>query len=374
MKNNIRNKPTWQTLPTWQKAALIGVGVAEVAAFVAAWADLSRRQPGQINGSKAIWRAALFVSGIGPAAYFLKGRNTATWSEADIPDLSGKVAVVTGANSGLGYETARALAQHGATVIMACRNRGKAEQAAASILATNPAGKVVIMELDLGDLNSVRGFADAFKAKYDHLDLLINNAGIMVPPQGQTEQGFETQFGVNHLGHFALTAQLIDRLDATPGARIVTVSSIAHHFGQIKFDDLNWQRRNYQRMPAYGQSKLANLLFTYELQRRLSASGQHTLALAAHPGWATTSLQGEGAAMQVANRVFAQSAQMGAWPTLYAATAPSVTGGEYIGPSGLAELGGVPQEVASNEASHQLDTAQQLWSVSEELTGVPFPV
>ncbi|CAM3599609.1 oxidoreductase [Deinococcus frigens] len=363
----------WSHLSAAQKTAIITAGTVQVGLFAAAWLDLNRRQPDQLNGSKAGWRAALFLNFIGPLAYFATGRQKGDWSEADMPDQSGRVAVVTGANSGLGYETARALAQHGATVVLAYRSAQKAEAAAARILAANPAGKVVIMALDLEDLDSVRAFADDFKSKFERLDLLVNNAGIMVPPQGETGQGFETQFGVNHLGHFALTAQLIGTLNGTPGARVVTVSSIAHRFGQIEFGDLNWKARKYKAMPAYGQSKLANLLFTHELQRRLGAAGSGTLAVAAHPGYAATSLQGEGVNDGLMGRL-AQTQQMGALPSLYAATAPVVAGGEFFGPSGFAEIAGHPQRVESNARSHDAETARQLWTVSEELTGVTFPL
>ncbi len=372
MRNNDLNN-RWNDFSTAQKAALIAAGTVQMGLFAAAWLDLNRRQPDQLNGSKAGWRAALFLNTIGPLAYFAQGRKKSEWSETETPDQSGKVAIVTGANSGLGYETARALAQHGATVIMACRNAKKAETAAGRILATNPKGKVIVMALDLGDLDSVRAFTDEFKGRFDRLDLLINNAGIMVPPQGETAQGFETQFGVNHLGHFALTAQLIDLLNAAPGARVVTLSSVAHRFGRIEFDDLNWKERAYRPMPAYGQSKLANLLFTYELQRRLRAAGHSTLAVAAHPGYAATGLQGEGGNDGLMGRL-AQSPEMGALPTLYAATAPDVQGGQYFGPSGLGEIGGFPQRVESNARSHDRAAARRLWQMSEQLSGVPFSV
>ncbi|GAA3996246.1 SDR family NAD(P)-dependent oxidoreductase [Deinococcus rubellus] len=364
--------PTWTSLTTSQKAAIITAGTVQAGLFAAAWTDLNGRSETRLNGSKAVWRAALFLNFVGPLAYFAAGRQKSDWSEADIPDQSGKVAIVTGANSGLGYETARALALHGATVIMACRNLDKATQAAEQIRALNPAGQVEVMHLNLADLASVRSFADEFKARYPHLDLLINNAGIMVPPQGTTQQGFEMQFGVNHLAHFALTGLLIGLLNKTPGARIVSVSSTAHRFGHIDFADLNWKDRAYNAWQAYGQSKLANLLFIDELQRKLDAAGQTTLAVAAHPGYAATGLQGEGGGMQLANRLFAQSQAMGALPTLYAATAPQVRGGQYFGPSGLAELSGAPEQVESNARSHNKNDAQRLWQVSEELSGVQF--
>lgn len=293
------------------------------------------------------------------------------WTEKDIPDQSGRVVIVTGANSGIGWDTARALAQKGATVIMACRNEEKANSAADQIRALNPAGKVVVMPLNLGDLNSVRAFAVAFRSQNKQLDLLINNAGVMMPPYGKTRQGFEQQFGINHLGHFALTGLLLDMLNATPDARVVTVSSSSHRFGIINFDDLNWEK-GYPPQRAYGQSKLANLLFTYELGRRLTQAGQKTLAVAAHPGWTATNLQQHSSPYRILNPIMGQSTAMGALPTLYAATAPNVHGGEYFGPDGLFELRGYPKKVGSNAPSRDEAAAQRLWTISEDLTGVKF--
>lgn len=293
------------------------------------------------------------------------------WTENDIPNQSGRVAVVTGANSGIGWDTARALAQKGATAIMACRSMQKANAAADQIKALNPAGKVVVMALDLNDLDSVRAFAAAFRAQYDRLDLLINNAGVMAPPYGKTAQGFEQQLGINHLGHFALTGLLLDRLNATRGARVVTVSSWGHNFGVINFEDLNWER-GYDPQRAYSQSKLGNLLFTYELQRRLDAAGQETLAVAAHPGWTSTNLQRYWSGVQRLNPILGQSTAMGALPTLYAATAPDVRGGEYFGPGGVFEIRGYPKKVRSNARSHDEAVARRLWAVSEDLTQVTY--
>ncbi len=320
----------------------------------------------------------VILTGVGVYLWLTKqqqaknGTTGDVWTAADIPDQSGKVAIVTGANSGIGYETALELAQKGATVVMACRNLQKANPAAEQIRQTQPEGEVVVMELDLGDLDSVRDFAAAFQEKYDRLDLLINNAGIMVPPYGKTAQGFETQFGVNHLGHFALTGLLLDLAMETPQSRIVTVSSMAHRFGQMDFDDLQWEKKAYKPSPAYGQSKLANLLFTYELQRRLTAAGKETLAVAAHPGWTETNLQRHSGAASFLNPYFAQSQSMGALPTLRAAVDPHVTGGDYYGPNGFMEIRGHPVRVQSNDASHNLADAHRLWQVSEELTGVTY--
>jgi NAD(P)-dependent dehydrogenase (short-subunit alcohol dehydrogenase family) len=293
------------------------------------------------------------------------------WTAENIPDQTGRVAIVTGANSGIGYETARALADKGATVIMACRNQGKGEAAAQGCRDEKPKGAVEMMHLDLGDLDSVRAFADEFKQQYDRLDLLINNAGIMHPPFGKTRQDFETQFGVNHLGHFALTGLLLDLIVRTPHARIVTVSSVGHRFGRIDFDNLNAEK-GYRASAAYGQSKLANLLFTYELQRKLQAAGSDTVAVAAHPGWTATNLQQNSGVVRFFNRFFAQTPDMGALPTLRAATAPDVQGRDYYGPSRRMEMVGYPKKVQSNGRSRDTEVAAQLWAVSEEMTGVQY--
>ena len=296
---------------------------------------------------------------------------TERWTENHVPDQRGRVAIVTGANSGIGWDTARVLAQKGARVIMACRNMEKANHAANKIRLLDPAGEVVVMQLDLGDLDSVRAFASAFREQYAQLDLLINNAGVMMPPYGKTVQGFEQQFGINHLGHFALTGLLLNLLTTTSGARIVTVSSGSHNFGIINFDDLNWER-GYPAQRAYGQSKLANLLFTYELQRKLVAAGQDTLAVAAHPGWTATNLQQHSSIIERLNPLFAQTTAMGALPTLYAAVAPDVRGGEYFGPDGFMEMRGYPTKVGSNQRSHDEAVAKRLWQVSEDLTHVQY--
>jgi len=300
------------------------------------------------------------------------------WTTANIPDLTGKVAIVTGANSGLGFETSKALAQKGATTIMACRNMDKARAALAEIQAEHPNASIEIMPLDLADLASVRQFAADFLAKYDRLDLLINNAGIMMVPYGKTVDGFERQFGTNHLGHFALTGLLIDTLLATPGARVVNVSSMGHRMGEMDFDNLMYENGNYSPSGAYVRSKLANLLFTYELQRRLDAAGAQVSALAAHPGGSNTHLgdhlMGSWYAKLLSPVVTAmsQSAAMGALPTLRAATDPAARGGEYFGPSGFMGMRGYPQKVESNEKSHNMAHAKKLWEVSEQLTGVHY--
>ncbi len=294
------------------------------------------------------------------------------WTADDIPDQTGQIVIVTGANSGLGFETARALAKKGAAVIMACRSTDKAEEAARPIRAEYPAADLTIMPLDLASLDSVRRFAQDFTQRYKTLNLLINNAGVMALPQRrETVDGFEMQFGTNHLGHFALTGLLMPLIAGTPGARVVSVSSFMHRTGRINFDDLQ-AKQSYGRWSAYSQSKLANLLFTYELQRRFEAAGTDALAVAVHPGYASTNLQRYSGASSFANRFFAQSQQMGALPTLYAATMPTVKGGEFFGPGGFTKMRGYPKRVDSNKRSHDQPTAARLWSVSEELTGVQF--
>src|SRR4051794_35327669 len=297
----------------------------------------------------------------------LLGMTSTRWTAADLPDLSGKTAVVTGASSGLGAHTARELARAGAHVVLAVRNVEKGERVAATI-----AGDREVRRLDLTDLSTVRAFADAWSGD---LDLLVNNAGIMAVPEGRTADGFELQIGTNHLGHFALTNLLLPHVTD----RVVTVASGAHRLGKVDLDDLNWERRGYSRWRAYGQSKLANLLFTLELQRRLAETGSDVRALAAHPGYAATDLQshtGSGAqhaALWLGNQLVAQSAGMGALPILFAAT-QDLPGTTYVGPGGPQELRGHPALASRSRAALDADTARRLWSLSEELTGVGFPV
>lgn len=292
------------------------------------------------------------------------------WDDRLMLDQSGKVAIVTGAGSGLGFETVRALAGKNAKVVMAVRNAAKGREAAARIKKDCPRADVDVMELDLADLSSVRKFAQDFTKRFSRLDLLINNAGVMVPPYGKTVDGFELQFGTNHLGHFALTVLLIDMLKKVSGSRIVTVSSGAHAFGMLDFDDLNWEKRRYNAWQAYGDSKLANLYFTRELQRRLDEEGSDVLAVAAHPGWAATELQRHQWWVRLLNNFFAQPADMGALPTLYAATAPDVHGSEYFGPDGKGQMRGYPVKVQSSKRSRDMVVASRLWEVSEEMTGI----
>jgi NAD(P)-dependent dehydrogenase (short-subunit alcohol dehydrogenase family) len=298
------------------------------------------------------------------------------WAEADVPDQSGRVVIVTGANTGLGFDTARVLAAHGAHVVMAVRDTAKGAAAVAQITGTAPRADVTVQKLDLGSLESVRAAADELRAGYPRIDLLVNNAGVMYPsPRQATSDGFEAQFGTNHLGHFALTGLLLVNLLPVEGSRVVTVASNAHkQRAAIHFDDLQWER-HYDRVAAYGQSKLANLLFTYELQRRLAAKNEPTIAVAAHPGLSSTDL------MRHLPRLvtpfvplIAQSPARGALPTLLAATGPAVQGGQYYGPDGLGEWRGDPKLVHSSEQSHDVDLQRRLWAVSEELTGVSYPV
>jgi NAD(P)-dependent dehydrogenase (short-subunit alcohol dehydrogenase family) len=299
------------------------------------------------------------------------------WTAADIPDQTGRTAVITGANTGLGYETAAALAGRGARVVLAVRNLEKGKQAVARITAATPGAEVELQELDLTSLESVRAAAARLRSGHDRIDLLINNAGVMYTPRSTTKDGFELQFGTNHLGHFAFTGLLLDRL-LPVASRVVTVSSIGHRIrAAIHFDDLQWERR-YSRVGAYGQSKLANLLFTYELQRRLAPHGT-TIAVAAHPGGSNTELLRNlprpiAAASSLLVEPLMQGADLGALPTLRAATDPGVLGGQYFGPDGFEEMRGYPKVVASSAQSHDVELQRRLWAVSEELTGVVYPV
>jgi NAD(P)-dependent dehydrogenase (short-subunit alcohol dehydrogenase family) len=299
------------------------------------------------------------------------------WNVQDIPDQSGRTAVVTGANSGLGLVTTRELARAGASVVMACRNLDKGHAAVDQVRAAVPGAQVQLEELDLGSLASVRGFAERFRASRDGLDLLINNAGVMAAPRRQTADGFELHLGTNHLAHFALTNLLLSQMEGREDARVVTLSSNAHKTVRgIAFDNLNGERR-YFRWNAYGQSKLANLLFALELDRRLRGSGSTVKSVAAHPGYAATNLQSAAAplvdrlVMTVANAVVAQSDEMGALPVLYAATEPGLEGGTYVGPDGVAEQRGHPKVVQPNGRARDPETARRLWEVSERMTGAP---
>jgi len=293
-----------------------------------------------------------------------------------------KTVVVTGANTGLGFEVSRALAAAGATVVMACRSVERGGRAAERIAASSPDADLDVRECDLADLGSVRSFAEGVLADHDELHVLCNNAGVMAIPRRETADGFETQFGVNHLGHFALTGHLLARLRATAGeSRVVTQSSALHERGVVDFDDLQSERA-YDAWDAYGQSKLANLLFAYELDRRLDAAGADVASLGCHPGYADTDLQRRGPemrgstlrllAMRLGNALLAQQAVDGALPMLYAATAPGVEGADYVGPGGFMQMRGAPEVQRSSERSYDRETARRLWAVSEELTGVTY--
>jgi NAD(P)-dependent dehydrogenase (short-subunit alcohol dehydrogenase family) len=295
------------------------------------------------------------------------------WTERDVPDQRGRVAVVTGANTGLGFETARVLAERGASVVLAVRNVKKGKQAAARLH-----GDVTVQALDLTSLESIRTAADDLHATHSRIDLLINNAGVMYTPKQTTQDGFELQFGTNHLGHFALTGLLLDLLLPVPGSRVVTVSSLGHRMrAAIHFEDLHWER-SYNRFGAYGQSKLANLMFTYELQRRLATHGT-TAAVAAHPGMSDTELARNSPPfirlpLTELAPLMTQKATKGALPTLRAAADPAVLGGQYYGPDGVGEFRGHPRLVTSSPQSYDIAIQQRLWNVSEDLTGVKFPV
>jgi NAD(P)-dependent dehydrogenase (short-subunit alcohol dehydrogenase family) len=302
------------------------------------------------------------------------------WSVAHVPDQSGRTAVVTGANAGLGLATARALAERGATVVLACRDLAKAEQAVERIHSEVGHANLRVVHLDLASLASVRKAADELHSSYPRLDLLINSAGVMAVPYQRTEDGFELTLATNHLGHFALTGLLLERLLATAGSRIVTVSSIAHRRGVMQFDDLQSEHR-YRPGDAYGQSKLANLLFTYELQARLEAAGRRTIALAAHPGNARTELWRTSSRVErvlISPRLrwlnfwLVQSAELGALPTLRAAVDPSARGGDYYGPAGPFQFTGSPTRVESSARSRDAVAQRRLWDLSEQLTGVSY--
>jgi protochlorophyllide reductase len=303
------------------------------------------------------------------------------WTQQDIPDLTGKIIVITGANSGLGLESTKALAAKGATVVMACRNLGKAEKAKAEVLANNPHAKLEVMPLDNASLASVRDFADAFKAKYARLDILLNNAGIMAIPRALTEDGFEMQLGVNHLGHFALTGLLIDVITATPKARVHNTSSSAAFTGNINFDDLMGEKE-YGRWGAYGQSKLANIFFATELNNRLKAAGHEAISNSSHPGLVMTNLQANSVEMsgaplterilyRIAGPLLAQDISMGVLPQLYGSTAPEAKGGVFYGPKTF-RIRGYPSEQHANDAVNDASARKRFWEISEELTGIHY--
>lgn len=305
------------------------------------------------------------------------------WTTEQMGDMHSKTVVVTGANSGLGFEAAKEFASHGASVVLACRDVDRGSEAGERIREEAPETRLTVIELDLADLQSVQRFATRFEETHDDLHVLCNNAGVMAIPRKETAEGFETQFGVNHLGHFALTGLLLENLHETAGeTRVVTQSSGLHESGEIDFEDLQGER-SYDKWDAYSQSKLANLLFAYELQRRFSRAGvEDVLSVACHPGYAATNLQERGPeqsgstlhllGIKAANALVAQDAEIGALPMLYAATASDIAGGGYVGPSGLRNMRGHPEKQRSGERSYDEETAERLWAVSEELTGVGY--
>jgi NAD(P)-dependent dehydrogenase (short-subunit alcohol dehydrogenase family) len=291
----------------------------------------------------------------------------------DIPKQTGKLAIITGGNRGLGFEIAVELAAAGAQLVLACRDPARAGAAIERIHVRHPTATVEAMPLDVADLASIRQFAEAFKARYARLDLLIHNAAAIMVPQGTTRDGFETHLGTNHLGPFALTGLLLDRLDAAPAARVVSMSSMAHRLNAgLDPDDPGLTRRPYKEMDAYGRSKLAALLFTSELDRRLKLAGSRTIAVAAHPGYAATNLDLGGFLLRLSTRLFAQPAARGALPALYAATAADVRGNDYFGPGGFKELAGLPKRVDRSKAAADPEAARRLWALSEQLTGLRY--
>lgn len=294
------------------------------------------------------------------------------WTTNDIPDLTGKVIIVTGSTSGIGKETAREVAKKNATTIMAIRNLEKGKKVKEELLTEYPDANLFLLKLDLSDLTSIKDFVLEFNQQFQSIHYLINNAGVMMPPYSQTKDGFELQMGTNHLGHFALTGLLFPLLKKTKGSSIINVSSMAHRAGNIDFDDLDWTKRKYNRSRAYGDSKIANLYFTYELQRIVNQQKLDVIVTAAHPGWSATELQRHAGPLALLNIVFGQKPSKGALPTLRAAFDPQKQGGDYYGPRGLLEFGGYPKKVNSNKRSHQNDTAKRLFEVSTELTKVTF--
>jgi NAD(P)-dependent dehydrogenase (short-subunit alcohol dehydrogenase family) len=302
------------------------------------------------------------------------------WSEEEIPEQSGRTAVVTGASSGIGFETARALAARGAHVVLAVRSSERGHAAVSRILAERPRASLDVLALDLADLASVHRFADLFRARFDTLALLVNNAGVSSPLLMHTRDGFELLFGTNYLGHFALTGLLLPAILATPQARLITVTSLTHFIGRIEFDNLD-ASKGYSLIRAYSQSKLAGLLFAYELQRRFSAAGSDVISVACHPGWAVTNMTAGLVAPDTGpiyqlfgllTKFLAHAPHAGSGPTLYAATSPYVKGGDYVGPSGLLGVWGPPGRVSSSFRSHDQELARQLWEVSEKMTGVRY--
>jgi NAD(P)-dependent dehydrogenase (short-subunit alcohol dehydrogenase family) len=294
------------------------------------------------------------------------------WTAENIQDQKGRIAIVTGSSSGIGYEAARVLANKNAKVIIAVRSMAKGEIAKAKIMKQNNFADLEIMKIDLSNLSSIKGFVEEYKGKFKKLDILINNAGVMIPPYAKTKDGFELQMGTNHLGHFALTLQLLDIIKETPNSRVVNVSSGAHKYGKIDFDDLSWVNRKYKPWRAYGDSKIANLYFTKELGKRLNQSDKKVLVTAAHPGWTATELQRHSGLFDYLNQFFAMPIEQGALPTLRAAFDEEAKTGDYYGPNGWQEWKGYPVKVDTNKLAKNETIARKLWDVSEELTKVNY--
>lgn len=300
-----------------------------------------------------------------------KGR----WTTRNIGDQTGRVAIVTGGNSGIGYETVKALAEKGAHVVVAARSAERGQSAVDRVKREVSGAVVDLMILDLADLGSVRSFARDVNERFDRLDLLINNAGVMNPPERrETADGFEMQMGTNHLGHFALTLLLLELITATEGSRIVNVSSSVQNIGQLYIDDLQWEDREYKGMPSYSASKIANMLFTLELQRRLEAAEASTMTTSAHPGWTATNLQADTPLFRALNPIFAMQPWQGALPTLYAAVAPEARPAAYYGPHGIANMRGYPVPNRPADQSVDASLARELWAKSEELVGIQWPL
>jgi NAD(P)-dependent dehydrogenase (short-subunit alcohol dehydrogenase family) len=294
------------------------------------------------------------------------------WDNNSIPNQSGRVVIVTGSTSGLGKQAAKVLAGKGATVVMAVRNTQKGNTVVQEIQQTHPNAKVDVRKLDLSSLKSIHDFSEDFNTNYNRLDILINNAGVMACPFATTEDGFEIQMGVNHLGHFALTGLVMPKLKSTKDSRIVATSSMAHNQGNINFDDINWKNRSYKTWNAYGDSKIANLYFTYELARKLKGEENAPLVTAAHPGWTATELQRNSSMAKILNPLFSQNVEMGTLPTLRAAIDETAKQGDYYGPKGFMEMRGYPKVVKSNALSHNASNAKRLWELSEQLTGIQY--
>jgi NAD(P)-dependent dehydrogenase (short-subunit alcohol dehydrogenase family) len=301
-----------------------------------------------------------------------KNMQKAHWGINDIPKQDGRIVVITGATSGIGKEAARVFAYKNAKVILAVRNIVKGQEVADSIRNQFTTADITVRELDLASLESVKVFADAMILDYPHLDVLINNAGIMMCPYAKTQDGFEIQFGTNHLGHFALTLRLLPLLKKRQGSRVVVVSSLAHKSGKLDFSDLQWTTRKYQTGRVYCDTKLANLYFAYELARKLETEGGNPKVTAAHPGWTATELQRHWVVLELLNHIFAQSIAMGALPTLRAAIDEDTFPGDYFGPAKFSEMRGYPIKVESTANSHDIEAAHNLWKLSEEMTGIKY--